>query len=135
MRSQTNWSTEKKFLCCFCGKIIKTNKNNLNRHERLHADKVTKYKCSAKYCGSTFINKENYYAHWQQKHSISVMPYCLSITYEAPKLKKVPIKISASAKTQIKNCNIDYATLQAVRESFNKPSRYLVACSIRICAN
>lgn len=61
---------------------------------------------------SKFTNKENYYAHWQKQHRITVIPDCLNIIYEEHKLKKRSIKLS-TAKIQIQNCEkpIDYEIL------------------------
>lgn len=104
---------EKQFLCCFCGIIIKKNKNNLDRHERLHANKINKHKCSAKQCGSTFVNKGNYYVHWRQQHNNTVMPDCLNLIYDDPMMKKRSIKTAESRKQNF-NEPIDYEILQSV---------------------
>lgn len=115
MCTRTDRRKDKLFLCCFCGIFIKKNINNLHRHEKLHGTEIKKYKCCAKKCVLTYTNKENYYAHWQKVHRDSVMPDCLQIVYEKPKLKKLFIKKSA-AKPYIKNCKmpIDYEILQVL---------------------
>lgn len=106
---------EKYFLCCFCGIFIKKNKNNLDRHERIHVDKVKKYKCCAENCESTFINKENYYDHWKRQHRNIVIPDCLNIIYEEPKLKKRQIeRIKAETQTEPFRTSFDYGILESV---------------------
>lgn len=68
-------STEKKFfLCSICAKQIQSNRFNLDQHEKLHNSLISKIKCAAKNCDSTFSNKSIYWRHWNVKHSGITMP-------------------------------------------------------------
>lgn len=89
-------------MCCKCGIFIQSNRNNLDRHEKLHEDNVEKIKCMAKNCRSTFANKYNYYAHWQQKHKTIVIPNMLHKVIEPSKPSKF------SNKTNIKHNSVKH---------------------------
>lgn len=80
------------FLCCFCGTIIKTNRNHLDKHEKLHEDSVEKIKCAVTNCKSTFVKKQTYWDHWQKKHKDIIMPNVLHTVIEPRNQQKVPIK-------------------------------------------
>lgn len=73
------------YLCCYCGTIIKSNRNNLERHEKLHKKNVEKIECAAMNCEVTFANKHNYYVHWQQQHKDIIMPDVLNAVIEPGK--------------------------------------------------
>lgn len=62
------------FLCCFCGIIIKTHRYNLDLHEKLHGEYISKIQCAAKKCKSSFADKRNYWNHWARYHKEMVMP-------------------------------------------------------------
>lgn len=78
------------FLCCFCGALIKKNRNNLERHEKLHSETIKRIKCSS--CKSTFSNKANYWKHWMQKYKDIIMPNALDTVIKPGKEPKAIIK-------------------------------------------
>lgn len=79
---------KKVFLCSFCGITIKSNLNNLIRHEQLHKPYVSKIQCAADNCELSFCNKGYYWTHWTQKHSEMTMPDILKHTSVARKQRK-----------------------------------------------
>lgn len=88
------------FLCCKCGIFIQSNKNNLKRHEQSHEKNVLKIKCAIENCVSTFVNKQNYYAHWQHKHNKIVMPDVLNRVIQPSKYSnKTKFKSSGVKQT------------------------------------
>lgn len=80
------------FLCSFCGARIKTNKNNLIRHEKSHKSLVIKIKCAHKKCSSTFQQKSDYYKHWSRQHQHFERPATLTYIEEEKKAYRRKLK-------------------------------------------
>lgn len=90
------------FLCCFCGITIKTNRYNLDLHEKSHGQYISKIRCAAKDCDSLLANKRNYFNHWAKYHNQITMPDFLIYSDEPNHKKQAKlssIRKAGSAKT------------------------------------
>lgn len=138
-------SNEKKktnfFLCCFCGKKIQSNRFNLEQHEKLHSSLISKIKCAAKNCESSFANKSIYWRHWIDKHKGITMPdFLIYVDVPAPRarqagkarlnnaMKKVnkveatnmPMTTTMKAHTARNNsCKIDGENIEEAKDFLN----------------
>lgn len=90
---------KKIFLCCICGIFIQSNLNNLLRHEKIHERSSKKIKCCA--CSAAFIQKYDYYRHWNNKHKEIIMPDRLDYVEEQnrPYRRKVSKKNDKTVPT------------------------------------
>lgn len=96
-------------------KKITSSRNNLERHEKVHAPNVKKVKCLAQCCDSTFANKSNYWIHWTTVHKNMKMPDKL----EYVMVPKKPMKLLFQEEAEI-----------AENYPFSKPTDFFVLNSL-----
>lgn len=91
---------KKYYLCAICGLFIRSSITHLVRHEKLHAEKVSRVKCLATECDKTFHNKDNYWLHWKRTHGEVTMPDKIVYVSETPKLRgKIQHKSTQCSKS------------------------------------
>lgn len=105
------------FLCCFCGITIKSSRYNLDVHERLHGQYISRIRCAAKNCGSTFADKRTYGNHWAKFHSDIIMPDFLNYCDEPNQNKGAKRTSAAKTRTAKKDGAIENPINGERRES------------------